>query len=100
VSQEWNCAFKQPETLDTALDSFHRVTHRQEAKPQEESISHPTQTGYAILNTKYYKVRDDNKHDTLHYSIKGHKSNDIHPLRVGPNNSVLSVTSSSHPFNY
>jgi hypothetical protein len=29
VSQEWNCAFKQPETLDTALDPFHRITHRQ-----------------------------------------------------------------------
>jgi len=48
VSQEWNCAFKQPETLDTALDSFHRVTHRPEAKLQEESISCPTQTDYAI----------------------------------------------------
>ena len=25
VSQEWNYAFKQPGTLDMALDSFHRI---------------------------------------------------------------------------
>jgi hypothetical protein len=91
VSQEWNCAFKQPETLDTALDSFHRVTHRQEAKLLEESISRPTQTDYAILNTQYYKIGDNNKHDTLHYSIKGHKSNDIPILEDKPPMYILLI---------
>ena len=62
-----------------------------EAKLQEESISRPTQTDYAILNTKYYKIRDNNKHDTLHYSIEGHKRDDIPILKDKPPMYILLI---------
>jgi hypothetical protein len=91
VSQEWNCAFKQPETLDTALDSFHRVTHRQEAKLLEESISCPTQTDYAMLNTN--TTRSGTTISTTHciILIKAIKSNDIPILEDKPPKYILLV---------
>jgi hypothetical protein len=92
VSQEWNCAFKQPETLDTAPDSLPPgYTQAYIAKLLEESISRPTQTDYAMLNTN--TTRSGTTISTTHCIIllKAIKSNDIPILEDKPPKYILLV---------